>query len=96
MASKLGREPRTDEELTRKLADITPELILWASDDVLPLLIKFRRVSINNEKNSSRTPITLLGQILLAIRKDLGHQNRQIDQATILGTFVNDIENIST
>ena len=27
--------------------------------------------------------------------KDLGHQNNQIDELSILGTFVNDVENLS-
>jgi hypothetical protein len=33
--------------------------------------------------------------MLLAMRKDLGHQNNKINEMSILGTFVNDIENLS-
>ncbi len=72
---------------------MTPDLILWASDDVLNLYIKFRQIA--NNQDSSTTPILLFGQMLLAMRKDLGHQNNQINQESILGTFVNDVENLS-
>ena len=33
--------------------------------------------------------------MLLAIRKDLGHQNNKLDDKTILGVFLNDVEIIS-
>ncbi len=92
-AQKLGQEPKTEEELVKSIHDMTPDLILWASDDVLNLYIKFRQIA--NNQDSSTTPILLFGQMLLAMRKDLGHQNNQINQESILGTFVNDVENLS-
>ncbi len=92
-AQKLGQEPKTEEELVKSIHDMTPDLILWASDDVLNLYIKFRQIA--NNQDSSTTPILLFGQMLLAMRKDLGHQNNQINQESILRTFVNDVENLS-
>ncbi|WP_293355994.1 MULTISPECIES: hypothetical protein [unclassified Microcoleus] len=85
-AQKLGQEPKTEEELVKSIHDMTPDLILWASDDVLNLYIKFRQIA--NNQDSSTTPILLFGQMLLAMRKDLGHQNNQINEESILGTFV--------
>jgi hypothetical protein len=73
---------------------MTPDLILWASDDVLNLYIKFRKMA-NNMQDSSTAPIQLFGQMLLAMRKDLGHRNNQINEESILGTFINDVENLS-
>ena len=72
---------------------MTPDLILWASDDVLNLYIKFRQIASNDIQDSSNNPILLYGQMLLAMRKDLGHQNNKLNEVSILGTFVNDIEN---
>lgn len=93
-ASKLGQEPKKQEELVQGFADMTPDLILWASDDVLNLYIKFRQIASNDIQDSSNNPISLYGQMLLAMRKDLGHQNNKLDEVSILGTFVNDIENL--
>jgi hypothetical protein len=95
LASKLGQQPKTEEELIQGFAEMTPELILWASDDVLNLYIKFRQITNNNRQDYSNNPILLFGQMLLAMRKDLGHQNNQINEVSILGTFVNDVENLS-
>lgn len=95
LASKLGKKPKTEEELIQGFADMTPDLILWASDDVLNLYIKFRQITNNNMQDSSSNPILLFGQMLLAMRKDLGHQNKRINEVSILGTFVNDVENLS-
>jgi hypothetical protein len=74
---------------------MTPDLILWASDDVLNLYIKFRQQTTDSMQESLSNPILLFGQMLLAMRKDLGHQNKQMNEVSILGTFVNDIENLS-
>lgn len=95
LASKLGREPKTEQELVQGFSDMTPDLILWASDDVLNLYIKFRQLANNNMQDSSSNPILLFGQMLLAMRKDLGHQNNKLNELLILGTFVNDVENLS-
>ena len=95
LATKLGQQPKTQEDLVQGFADMTPDLILWASDDVLNLYIEFRQMANNNMPDSSRPPVLLFGQMLLAMRKDLGHQNKQMNEVSILGTFVNDIENLS-
>ncbi len=38
-----GREPVSKESLANTQAEITPELILWGSDDVLKLFMEFRQ-----------------------------------------------------
>ncbi|NET42053.1 MAG: hypothetical protein F6K15_09085 [Okeania sp. SIO2B3] len=73
---------------------MTPDLILWASDDVLNLYIKLKQISRSDTENSSDNPIKLFSSMLLAMRKDLGHQNNQLNEKNILGIFVIDIENL--
>lgn len=94
-AGKLGQNPKSQEELAKGFADMTPDLILWASDDVLNLYIKFRQIKENNIEDITQNPILLFGQLLLAMRKDLGHQNNQLNEVSILGTFVDDVQNFS-
>jgi hypothetical protein len=95
-ASKLGQKPKTKEELVKEFAVMTPDLILWASDDVLNVYINFRKIANDNIQDSSKDSILLFGQMLLAMRKDLGHQNNKMSEKQILLTFVNDndIENL--
>lgn len=44
---------------------MTPDLILWASDDVLNIYIKFRQMGSNSMQDSSSSPILLFGEMLL-------------------------------
>lgn len=90
-AIKLDKEPKTEKEIINTLYDITPELIFWASDEVLKIYIDFRKIGQNHPEKS----ILLFAQMLIAIRKDLGHQNSKINEESILSTFVNDVENLS-
>jgi len=85
LGDKLGKETKTQEEIVKSLSSMIPDLILWASDDVLNLYIEFR--TGNNQ-------ILSFGKLLLAMRKDLGHQNNGMSEKSVLGTFVNDIENL--
>ncbi|ACB51672.1 hypothetical protein cce_2322 [Crocosphaera subtropica ATCC 51142] len=73
---------------------MTPDLILWASDDVLQFYVKFRQIANNSLKNQANDSIFLFARMLLAMRKDLGHQNNQINENLILGTFINDVANL--
>jgi hypothetical protein len=93
-ANKIGKKPKSEDELIKCFADMTPELILWASDDVLNLYITFRQISTSDPRINPSNPVILFGQMLLAIRKDLGHQNNNINESFILGTFVNDLDKL--
>ncbi|WP_293060088.1 hypothetical protein [Okeania sp. SIO2B3] len=93
-AKKMNGNEKTPEELAKEIYDMTPDLILWASDDVLNLYIKLKQISRSDTENSSDNPIKLFSSMLLAMRKDLGHQNNQLNEKNILGIFVIDIENL--
>jgi hypothetical protein len=69
--------------------DLTPDLINWASDDVLVAWSKFKR-NIQNHPDMER--VFDLEQVLLAIRKDYGHKGRKIVEGDLLGLFVTDID----
>ena len=95
LANKIGKKPKSEDELIKGFADMTPDLVLWASDDVLNLYITFRQISTYDPQINPTNPIVLFGKMLIAIRKDLGHQNSNINELSILGTFVNDTYKLS-
>ncbi len=41
-ATKLGKTPKTEEEITAFLIDVTPKLVMWGSDDVVKSFKDFR------------------------------------------------------
>jgi hypothetical protein len=91
-AEKIGKQPPSEIQLTQGFANLTPDLILWASDDVLSLFIEFRQQG--NISSHPTEQILLFGKLLLAMRKDLGHQNKGLSEKLILGTFVNDLSSL--
>lgn len=80
-----------------KLMDIwllgNPKMMIWASDDVLRKWSEFRSAAINISSDDNHTALMMLmtEDLILAIRKDLGHRNIQIPRGAILRLFINDL-----
>ena len=93
-AQKLDKKQPTDKEMIKFMAEITQELVIWGSDEMLEAFYKFRKASIQNTEPHAQNPVEILfvvEDLLLAIRKDLGHRNKNIGRGKVLGLFVNDL-----
>ncbi len=93
-ADKLEKERPTENEMIKFMAEITQELVIWGSDEMLNAFYKFRMTSIENTGGDSSNPfgvLIMVEDLLLAIRKDLGHKNKNVSRGKILGLFVNDL-----
>jgi hypothetical protein len=66
--------------------DFAPKLIVWGSDDVVTAFSKFR-----TDFQNPTILLFTLEELWLAIRKDLGHNNKGVTKGTLLGFIVNDI-----
>lgn len=73
---------------------ITPDLTIWASDDVLASWSRMRRSWIFGEGTQQPPEVRLLGleDLFLAIRRDLGHSNRGLEPGDVLGLWINDLD----
>ena len=93
-ATKLGKEPPNEKELMQIFAEITQELVIWGSDDVMNAYYDFRMGSIEISEELDSMPhskiLFLVEDLLIAIRTDLGH--KKVQRGKILGLFINDIE----
>ena len=92
MASKTGDEV-TEQDMLKFMSDFTQRSMVWASDDVLNAWIKFRGAS-TNEAEIIKNPFLLMfvyEDLIRAIRKDLGHKNKDLSQGKLLSLFINDI-----
>ena len=93
MGTRTGAKP-TESEILEFMSDFTQRIMVWGSDDVLAAWIKLRRAALNEEELKSN-PVKLLllyEQLILTIRRDLGHKNRNLDTGDVLALFVNDID----
>ena len=90
---KTRDEPPNEHELVRKMAEIVRELMIWGSDDMIRAFHEFRMASLRQAAGTARPLDTLFAveDLLLAIRKDLGHKNKGITRGRILRLFVNDL-----
>lgn len=94
-AEKLGKKQPTEKEMMKFMAEVTQELVIWGSDEMIDAFYKFRMKSIDSANGTEQNPNEILftvESLLLAIRKDLGHKNKNMPKGKLLGLFVNDLQ----
>ena len=66
-------------------------LIPWGADEVLIALSRMREAARSGEEDMGQQLIARFMDLLLAIRSDLGYENRKVDGYTIASLFITDI-----
>ena len=94
MHSKPGAPAVTDVELQQLFLGFTQKVIVWGSDDVFREYVAFWRAAVRSAGNPDavRALTVQFGKLMLAIRKDVGHTNKDITSVDVLSTFSNDAE----
>lgn len=92
MADKTKDKPLTEKEIIKFMSNFTQKILVWGADDVILKFYKFRQVGILCPDNPPPNILFCVEDLLLAIRKDLGHKNKGLDRGKLLGLFVNDID----
>jgi hypothetical protein len=82
-------QARADEEIKRTFADLNSQMIIWASDPVLGAYVNWRSLI---GSSSALANMFRLGELLLTIRRDVGHENKNISAVTVLQVFVDDLD----
>ena len=93
MGKKTGDQP-TEKEILDFMSDFTQHIMVWGSDDVLASWVRWRRAAID-EQEIQKHPMKLLflyEDLILTIREDLGHKNKNIGKSDVLALFINDID----
>lgn len=81
-SEKKKAQQRAQRDLRGQLKKIVP----WASDDVVKAYSALRTA-----EQTGLNPISAFGDLLLAIRIDLGHPNNGVDAYTLASLFVNGV-----
>lgn len=90
---KAGLKAPTNQETMEFMLNFTQNIMMWGSDDVLRKWSHWRRrygVESGPTTDSSQV-LFEFEQLLLAIRRDTGHSNRDLKRGDLLGLFINDI-----
>lgn len=86
------KKPVDDSEVIEFMTKFIQKLLIWGADEVVSSFYEFMQASRNSERGDSITIILALEDVLLKIRKDLGHDNKNIGKGKLLGLFINDIQ----
>ena len=104
----LFKNPKNPTGITSKdqisvfLWEFTEKIILWGSEDVIKKYLDFRSRSISMSKlspeqkeefriSSSETSVSM-ARLLLSIRRDLGHANKNLQEREVLKLISDDFE----
>jgi hypothetical protein len=88
----MSENGEVDTEATTALFQrLTPQLMTWASDDVLLSWSRWRR-GLNTGAFVGPEVLFAFESVLQAIRKDYGHKNQGVSRGDLLGLFVNDVD----
>ncbi|EJL7023918.1 hypothetical protein O1B33_003594, partial [Vibrio cholerae] len=92
-ADKLGKQPPTEAENIQFFANTTTELIIWGSKDIVDAFGDFRfQIMKITESTDPKVVMASVEDLLLAIRKDLGHNHPNFKRGQLLRLYINDIE----
>lgn len=74
-----------EKEILDSVFDLNQKLTIWGSDEVI--------TAFSNYRASIHDPLLILlavENLMLAIRKDIGHKNKNLNNGRLLSIFIND------
>lgn len=91
LGEKAGLTPLTEKELGQWFLQTTEKLTIWGSDD---LIRAFGNFNNGAAERSGIHGLYELETLLLAIRRDLGHKNKNLARGSVLRLWVTDMDEI--
>jgi hypothetical protein len=97
-ATKDG-QPLEDPEIVEFMKTFNERFIVWGSDSVVAAWAKWRQhlsKPVPDEVASTKwvAAMYLMAEVMLTIRRDLGHSNKRLDARDILSLFINDVDEV--
>lgn len=85
--------PLSQEVMVKRTVTITQELVIWGSDDMLRAYDTFMAATRKQADGKAYPLQTLYAveDLLMAVRKDAGHKNKDLKRGSILRLFINDL-----
>ena len=75
-----------------EFAKLSSDMLCWASGPVLAEYSRLRRLPTNNPTESAKASLLYFENVLLLMRQDLGHDDKNLRAGDLLGMWVNDID----
>lgn len=74
------------------LQELTPDLIIWGTDEVIVSWSEFRKAAANPNKDNPMEILLVFEAFMSAVRKDLGHKDDLLKKGDLLKIFINDMD----
>lgn len=101
MTNVPGQRKPVGAEMQKFMAGLTPQLLLWGSDEVVMEWSNWRKKIIRQEQGleepvegTAYEVILDFERLIYALRRDLGYTGDLLRQGDILGLFVNDVHKL--
>ncbi|HDR7368032.1 TPA: hypothetical protein QCX21_005940 [Bacillus toyonensis] len=93
MGQKAGKQ-MSEKESIEFMSKFTQNIILWGSEDVIKQYGIFRNYFMNRpvNKKTDLVEIKIMEGLLLAVRKDMGYNNKHLETGDLLSLFINDLK----
>lgn len=82
-------EDYSDKDMLEDVLNFSKELTLWGSNKVIKKWIEFRNTDYSNPEDYNNI-LYNLEDIIIEIRKDMGHKKFGLNKGDILSFFIND------
>jgi flagellar motor component MotA len=88
---KQGGTEAVEQEIGDKFFELARDMTVYASDEVLRLFIRFKN---QQQPENPIQVLKLFGELIIAIRKDLGHDQTTVSVKEVLSSFITDVDNL--
>lgn len=94
LGEKASGQQMKEKDMEKFFMTFTQKIIVWGSDEVVSKYSRYRRLLINYNPNDDKTfgAMFELENLLLSIRKDIGHKSKKVNKGDLLGLFINDVD----
>ena len=94
VANTVQKNEKIDEtEMRETMFEIMRQITVWAPDEVVRAFVDFKKNKPSYKQlDDPRNTLDLVADLILAIRKDLGHNKGSLDRKTVLAMFVSDVD----
>ena len=76
------------------LVKFSKDLVLWGNPKVIKEYVEFWITKLDAEGNTNATILEQYGEVLLEIRKELGHSNKNLCPSDLVALFIEDLDSI--
>lgn len=90
------RKPMTEEQVVTVMGAFTEKVLVWGSEEVIRAWGRWKKLAATEDPVQQRLGLDALEDFFLALRKDLGLSNKNLQRGDVLRLWINDWDQFAT